>query len=268
MRKFFYLAGVLAFVLVVNTAMAKKHMSGNEQTNMGNALKNKNGAYFQNITWDAFSRANAHMKMTYIVTNCSGNYDCIPALVGGFRNKDAKVRTAIYREISYLGYTKDGFSRTKNGAQYKGMLENQVAANERTERDGGARQALMQVKNIFAVTVPDAVKKNDVRGLATMDPQVFIRTNTGAKMTFISMEMQGSRGIQTFNLCLDAATFRGGNVGTQIYIANELKQGAYIFPPKVKKGLAVRVKQKLGQVTDRNIKNTLSDLANKLESGK
>ncbi len=270
MKKIFFLSSLFAIMFTVTASIALDVQK--EQEKMIGALKNvaKGSQYFQMVTWDVFSQANAGMKGTLIMETCSYNYDCIPSLVGGFRNKDVKVRTAIYSEFMRLGFTKDGIKGNKNGNQYLNHFNAEVASSERTEKDTNARQAVSQLKTIFAMTVSEALEKRDHRSLAAMDPKTFANTNAGDKMTIINAGMQesGAKGIQVFNFCLEAATLKGGNIQTQKYIVSELMAAAYIFPIGERRSMVNRVKQKMAGVTDAGLKSVLNSLVQKLDKAK
>ncbi len=233
------------------------------------ALRDKrNGSrYFYFVSWKDFNAGNMGGKMSTINEVCRGNYDCIPPLLGGFMNKDLNVRKAVYRELTYLGYSKQGLKRHHDGRRYERMIQQNIANNERKERDSTAKRYLMNFKNLFAMTVPEAVNARDVRGLATMSPQIFGRTNGYGKTTFIStmLQQRGARGQNTWNFLLDAAVYRNGDPTTQQYIVGEMNQAVYLFPEPVKGTMARNIKRKISRVSNTRIKSQLSSLAERLE---
>ncbi len=239
-----------------------------EQRRMISALRSgsRGSRYFMTVRWNVFSKTNVGAKISLIGENCTMNYYCIPALLGGFRNRDAKVRTAVYRELAMQGYSKRGLRRHRKGRVYERLIKKEIKRSERIERDRSAKQALMRFKNIFAVTVPEALRMRDVRSLAAMDPGLFIRTNAFEKMTHIGAGMQqgGKKGMNVFNLCLNAVTFRRGNIETQRYLVNEMMQAVYIFNPKEKRAMAKKVKRMMRYANDPNIRSSLDNLSKRL----
>ncbi len=229
--------------------------------------KKKGSRYFYFVSWKDFNAGNMGGKMSTIYEICNRNYNCIPPLLGGFMNKDINVRKAIYREMTYLGYTKQGLKRHPEGKRYERMIMQNIANNERRERDSRAKSYLMNFKSIFAMTVPEAVKARNTRGLATMSPQTFGKSNGYGKTTYISSQLQqrGARGQNVWNFLLDAASYSRGNVTTQQYIVGEMGQAVYLFPEPVKKNMASRIKRRLRRIRDSRIKNMLSSLAGRLE---
>jgi hypothetical protein len=233
------------------------------------ALRNKrNGRnYFYYVSWKDFNGGNMGGKMSTINEICRRNYDCIPPLLGGFSNKDINVRKAIYRELSYLGYSKEGLKRHHDGRKYEMLIKKNIANNERREKDRTAKRYLMNFKSIFSLTVPEAIKARDIRGLASMSPRIFGKTNGYGKTTYISslLQQRGARGQNLWYLLLDAAVYGRGDLTTQKYIVGEMGQAVYLFPDPVKRNMARSIKRKVRRARNAGIKKQLSSLAERLE---
>ena len=110
-------------------------------------------------------------------------------------------------------------------------------------RDERVRDAIRGELANLGFTVFDAITKPEKPGtsmlvLATMNPGIFKKTNTGAKMTVLGELLMsgGERTIMLFKVCLEASAWKYGNTETQALILGELQSHAYYF--KGKGGLA------------------------------
>jgi len=78
------------------------------QERMFQALQKGDASFFSNVSGDTFEKINVGKYRTAIYEYCVANKEhivssFIPALLGGFRNRDIRVRRAIYRELTF-GY--------------------------------------------------------------------------------------------------------------------------------------------------------------------
>jgi hypothetical protein len=250
------------------TAM-KKDAGHMERKKFVRALRDKRDGsrYFVIVSWENFNRGNMGGKMSTVHEICRRNYDCIPPLLGGFKNRDLKVRKAVYRELAYLGYSKEGLKRHHDGRRYERMIKQNIANNERRERDSTAKRYLMDFKGVFSMTVPEAIKARDTKGLATMSPRIFGKSNGYGKTTYISsmLQQKGASGQNLWYFLLDAAVYGKGDPTTQQYIVGEMGQAVYLFSGPVKGNMARSIKRKVRRVRNAGIKKQLTRLAERLE---
>ncbi len=254
------LAGKTKKTAAANPAKAK--------ASLVKALKGRSSRYFSKVKFAEFSMANMGGKQSVIGETISGLKNparVIPVLIGVFRNKDEKVRMAVYPELSLGGpeRLKQLFSDKKN-ARYIKKLKKAIDAKK---EKGEAKGILDSLKMAFKfIDIMEAQKKfksaitsslsSSCRYLQTIPFDAFVAGNVGNKGTLIE-ELASSKPktipkiVKNLLCCVKNKDpkVRAGALGTIAMLIGP-RYKAQLAKEKSAKTLIPTLRKSLGSMTD------------------
>ncbi len=212
-----------------------------DQRGMKVAIKTGSPTYFRYITLQRFSKANDMGKGTLIMEVCNSTLpQCVRALIGGFGNRDAKVRQAMYAELLNVTYTSTfkTFAATPAGKREVGRMQVQ------SEGDATAKGILNSLKQRLSalmqeiegggkVNLQQMIERGQYFNIAKLTPDAFQKSNNTGKSTVISdiLLARNYKSASAMRVLYQAATYEQGNPSTRGFIVNEMMNALRTLNP-------------------------------------